>query len=203
MKNNITYSIVGIMSIVLIVGFISSRQNIVAPSVARDPVATAITSNTARAAVAPTDPEDIVPGTYPNLIKNGATATGLSVSSGRVENNVDREGKVTDDHLELLLKNTSAQDMSNFEVYYTITDLTTAKSEGYYKKLTGFVLKGGDSQSVHFDGKTGTSHFGVNKDGLYFTSKNKLRFDIQVSTPGFRVAHLQIFKDAGGAEVKD
>ncbi|GEM_PF-1932212 len=202
MKNNITYGIVGIIAIVLIVGFVSLKQSINSKSVSHNTVATVATNN-AISPIIPSDPEDIVPGTYPNLIKNLATASGLLISSGHVENNVDAQGRVVNDHLELLLKNTSAQDMSNFEVYYTITDLTTTKSEGYYKKLNGFVLKSGDSQSVHFDGKSGASHFGVNKDGLYFTSKNKLRFNIQVSTPGFQIAHLEILKDAGGAEIKD
>lgn len=189
------YSIIGIVGVALIAGLVLIKSN-----GASQPAP--ITTPTKDAGIS-SDPQDIVPGTYPNQIKNTATASGLSIVSGLVENNVDVQGKVADDHLELLLKNTSAQDMSNFEVYYTITDLTTATSEGYYKKLTGFVLKSGESKSVHFDGKTGVDHFGVNKDGLYFTSKNKLQFDIQVSTLGFQVAHLQILKDAGGAELKD
>lgn len=82
-------------------------------------------------------------------------------------------------------------------------DLTTQRSEGYYKKLTGFVLKAGTTQSIHFDNKVEHGHFGINKSGLYFTSVNKLQFDVQVSTPEHQVAHIQITKDAGGAEIKD
>jgi len=195
MTNKILYSVIGIVGIALIAGLVFVKSNGTSQPAP-------VTTTTKDAGVS-SDPQDIVPGTYPNKIKNTATASGLSIVSGLVENNVDAQGKITDDHLELLLKNTSAKDMSNFEVYYTIADLTTGKSEGYYKKLTGLVLKGGESKSVHFDGKNEVDHFGVNKDGLYFTSKNKLQFDIQVSTPGFQVAHLQIFKDAGGAELKD
>jgi hypothetical protein len=56
---------------------------------------------------------------------------------------------------------------------------------------------------VHFDGKKGTDHFGVNTNGIYFTSANKVQFDVEVSTPGFKIAHIQIQKAAGGAELKD
>lgn len=153
--------------------------------------------------VGQSDPEDIVPGTYPNKINNTSTVSGLAIQSGLVENNVDAQKKIANDHLELLLKNTSSQDMANFEAYYTIKDLTTGKSEGYYKKLTNFILKSGEAKSIHFDGGVGDGHFGVNKNGLYFISRNKLQFDIQVSTPNFKIAKIQIIKDAGGAEMKD
>ncbi len=189
------YSIIGIVGIVLIAGLVLIKSNGTSQPAP-------VTTTTKDAGVSG-DPQDIVPGTYPNQIKNTATASGLSIVSGFVENNIDAQGKVADDHLELLLKNTSVQDMSNFEVYYTIADLTTGKNEGYYKKLTGFALKSGESKSVHFDGKTDVDHFGVNKDGLYFTSKNKLQFDVQVSAAGFQIAHIQLTKDAGGAELKD
>lgn len=197
MKNYKMFGIVGIIGIIIVVGFMLAKTK------STKPPSAITTAKDTVSQIIPSDPQDIVPGTYLNQIKNTSTVTGLVVVSGLVENNVDSQGKTTDDHLELLLKNTSPQDMSNFEVYYTITDLTTAKSEGYYKKLTGFVLKGGESKSVHFDGKNGVDHFGVNKDGLYFTSKNKLQFDVQISTPNFKIATIRIMKDAGGAETKD
>ncbi len=155
------------------------------------------------AAVTQNDPQDIVPGTYKNEITNTSTSTGLSIVSGIVENNLDTNGKIVNDHLELALKNFSPYDMANIEVYYTVKDLTTLHSEGYYKKLNGFVLKAGATQSINFDNKVGYGHFGINKSGVYFTSVNKLQFDVWVSTPKYKVAHIQIMKDAGGAEMKD
>lgn len=149
------------------------------------------------------DPQDIVPGLYTNVIKNTSTISGLKIESGLVENNVDKTGKIADDHLELVLKNSSTKDMNNFEVYYTVTDLVDSKKEGYYKKLTGLTLKSGETKTIHFDSNVGENHFGVNKDGLYFTGKNKMQFDVQISTPDFKVATIQIAKDAGGAELKD
>lgn len=195
MNNKIIYTVIGIVGVVLVAGLTFIKQ-----SGTSQPAPVTVTTKDAGV---PSDPQDIVPGTYPNKISNTATATGLSVVSGFVENNVDAQGKVTNDHLELLIKNTSAKDMSNFEVYYTVTDLLTNKTEGYYKQLTGLVLKSGESKSIHFDGKTIAGHFGVNKNGIYFTSQNKLQFDIQVSAPAFQIAHIQLRKDAGGAELKD
>jgi hypothetical protein len=160
-------------------------------------------TSSATTAVTANDPQDIVPGTYANPIQNTATADGLTIVSGITENNVDANAKVVSDHLEIVLKNASQKPMSNVEVYYTVKDLTTSKSEGYYKKLSGFILQSGESRAVHFDGKQEADHFGVNTNGIYFTSANKLQFDVEVSTPDFKTAHLQILKDAGGAELKD
>jgi hypothetical protein len=202
MKNMAKYSIIGVVGLTLLVGLVYSKQNTL-PSSAEHNNVSNVNIAPGAGPVVSTDPQDIVPGTYPDLISNTATTSGLMAPSGLVENNVDAQGRATDDHLEVLLKNTSTHEMSDFEVYYTIADLTTGISEGYYKKLTGFVLKSGESKSIHFDGKASVDHYGVNKDGLYFTSKNKLQFDIRVSTPGFQVVHLQILKDAGGAEAKD
>lgn len=202
MKNTHIYSLIGIVSIILLIGLVYSKQSNSPSSVKHSTALNATTPTRTNSALS-ADPQDIVPGTYPNPIINTATTSGLTISSGIVENNVDAQGKVTNDHLEITLKNTTQEDMGIFEVYYKIIDLVTAKNEGYYKKLTGFTLKAGESKSVHFDGMNEINHFGVNKDGLYFTSKNKLQFDIQVSTPGFQIAHIQILKDAGGAEVKD
>ena len=41
----------------------------------------------------------------------------------------------------VLKKNNSVKNMSNFELYYTIIDLTTLKKEEYYKKTTGIYIK--------------------------------------------------------------
>lgn len=197
MKHNTLYIAVAV-GILIIGGILFSTGRTTTKPVTTTPSATVAVSTSAQS-----DPQDIVPGLYPDPIKNTSVVAGLSIVSGLVENNVDATGKIISDHLEVLLKNDSKQDMTNLEAYYTVTDATTSKSEGYYKKLTGFILKSGQSTAIHFDGKNEVGHFGVNKDGLYFTSKNKLQFDVAISAPGFAIAHLKIQKDAGGAELKD
>jgi hypothetical protein len=196
-KNNMnkkTY-IIGAIILVIIGGVILSKS--FSPSTQK-----ATQTNSTKQNVS-SDPQDIVPGLYTNVIKNTSTISGLKIESGLVENNIDKDGKTADDHLELVLKNNSSKDMNNFEAYYTITDLVDSKKEGYYKKLTGLTLKAGETKTIHFDSNVGENHFGVNKDGLYFTGKNKMRFDVQISTPNFMIATIQIAKDAGGAELKD
>lgn len=149
------------------------------------------------------DPEDIVPGTYPNPIQNTATTQGFKISSIMVENNTDASGNPVSDHLQLMLQNLTTQDLSNFEVYYTIADTVTNKKEGYYKKLNNFVLKAGTTQNINFDTKQGDGHFSVNTHNLYFTSTNKLQFTVMVSTPNYKVETITATKAAGGAETKD
>lgn len=149
------------------------------------------------------DPQDIVPGLYKNQIQNTATKEGFAIAATTVENNTDATGKTVGDHLELTLKNTAGKDLTDFEIYYTITDPTTKKKEGYYKKLFGFVLRNGETQKINFDNKSGDGHFTANKNSIYYTSTNKLLFDAMVSSSGYKIQTTQIAKAAGGAETKD
>lgn len=149
------------------------------------------------------DPQDVVPGLYKNLIQNTSTKEGFTIVTTAVENNTDTAGKTVGDHLELSLKNTAGKDLTDFEVYYTITDPTTNKKEGYYKKLSGFTLKTGETQQINFDNKQGVGHFSANSNSIYYTSSNKLRFDVMVSSPGYKVQTAHVEKAAGGAETKD
>ena len=149
------------------------------------------------------DPQDIVPGLYKNPIQNTSTQEAFTITASQAENNTDQTGKVIDDHLELTLKNTTGKDLSNFEVYYTITDATANIQEGYSKKLPGFVLKKGNTQTIHFDNKSGDGHFSANKQSVYYKSSNQVIFDVTVSSPGYKAQTVQVTKAAGGAEVKD
>ena len=145
--------------------------------------------------------EDIVPGLYPNPIKNTATAKGFSVPSILVENNTDAAGNPVSDHLEFTLKNLTTKTLSNFEVYYTIVDASNGKKEGYYKQLTGFSLPPGGSGTVNFDGQSGPGHYGVNMHGIYGTTVDKLQFKVEISTPGYAPVYVTATKAPGGAEV--
>ncbi len=203
MNKNLLY--VGAGAIVLIAGVIIylhfGHKN--SPSTNTNIVTTNAPTSTNTQSASTQDPEDVVPGLYKNTIVNTATQPGFTISDVKVENNTDASGKVINDHLELTLKNTSGKDLSDFEVYYLITDTATGTKEGYNKKLTGFTLKNGETTSIHFDNTQGAGHFSANKDSLYYKSTNKLTFDVSVSTPGFKIETAQVTKDAGGAETKD
>lgn len=201
MNNKLPY-IIGGGILLLLVGFLfSTNQKNNNPQNTKNVlyVTPQVTGNT----VTSQDPQDVVPGLYKNQIQNTATKEGFTIVTTTVENNTDETGKTVGDHLELTLKNTAGKDLTDFEVYYTISDPTTNKKEGYYKKLADFVLKNGAVQNINFDNKQGAGHFTANTNSIYYTSSSKLLFDVMVSTPGYKVQTAQITKAAGGAETKD
>lgn len=203
--------IIGIFTIVIIGIFVTANNAPgTQPTVAQRTnsntalnTGTSTTKNSQGAQVISHDPQDIVPGLYPNPIKNNATTEGFKIMSIMVENNTDSAGNPISDHLQLALQNLTNNDLSNFEVYYTITDTTTNKKEGYYKKLANYSLKAGATQIINFDNLSGEGHFPVNTHSLYFTSTNKLHFTVIVSTPGYKAETASIDKAAGGAETRD
>jgi hypothetical protein len=202
MNNKLPYIIGGSILLLLIVFLVSSSQkNNQQQNTKNVLYVTPSAGNTNK--VTSNDPQDVVPGLYKNQIQNTATAEGFTIKAVTVENNTDETGKTVGDHLELTIKNTAGRDLTDFEVYYTISDPTTNKKEGYYKKLTGFVLKSGETQNVNFDNKQGIGHFTANKNSIYYTSSDKLLFDVMVSTPRYKVQTAQVAKAAGGAETKD
>lgn len=137
-----------------------------------------------------------------NPITNTSTAPGLTVVSAMAENNVDPTTKQpVADRLEVVLKNTSSATLSGFEIYYTMTDATTQKTESYYLPLTGLTLAAGAETTVYFDNQTGPNRFPENKFSIYRSSKNQVDFAIQVSAKGVAIAKGTAVKSAGTGEV--
>ncbi len=169
------------------------------PSSYTQPSATSGASTTSQTAGA--NPEDVVPGLYPNPIKNTSTKSGIKLTSVMVENNVDAAGNAVSDHLQFVINNLTNQTLSNLEAYYTITDSANGKKEGYYKPLTGITIPAHGSVTVHFDNQSGYGHFPANMHGIYGTALDQLKFSIEVSAPGYAVATAQVTKAPGGAEV--
>jgi hypothetical protein len=146
----------------------------------------------------------ILPVTSGNPITNNATAPGFAIASAIVENNTDPITKIiTSDHLEVTLKNVASKDIAQFETYYSVKDLVTHVSDAYYTKLTGFVLKAGETRTFHFDNTGKVDHYRENNYSVYRTSKNAMQFDITVSAPSYKVQNISIRKDKGGAEKVD
>lgn len=137
-----------------------------------------------------------------NPIKNTSTAPGLVLVGAMAENNVDPVTKQTiADRLQVQLKNTSSGTLSGFEIFYTMTDMTTKSSESYYTPLAGLSLAPGQEVTVYFDNQTGANHYPENKFSLYRSSKNEVDFTIQVSAKGVAVANGTAVKGAGTGEV--
>ena len=137
-----------------------------------------------------------------NPIVNASTTPGLTVVSAMAENNVDpATKKPIADRLQVTVKNSSASSLSGFEVFYTMTDATTKKSESYYVPLTGMTVAAGASATVFFDNQAGPNHFGENKFSLYRSSTNRVDFAIEVSAKGAALAHGTAVKGKGTGEV--
>jgi hypothetical protein len=139
-----------------------------------------------------------------NPIQNTATQAGLTITDAMVENNIDPSTqKALSDKLQMTLKNSASTTMSDFEIYYKMTDAKTKKTEGYYHKLTGLTLAPGEAETIYFDNGTAAGHFPENVYSLYRTSKNEVTFDIEVSAIGFKPATATAKKSVGTTETQD
>lgn len=139
-----------------------------------------------------------------NPINNTSNVEGLIIVAAAAEDNTDPATKAAlTDRLQLIIKNTSTKPMANLEAYYTMTDVTTKQTEGYYQKLTGLSLAAGETKTINFDGQTGAGHYPENKYSIYRSSKNEVQFNIQVSAPGFKVAVSTAKKSVGTGEKAD
>lgn len=152
-----------------------------------------------------TNPSNSNPQINPNSNSNQLSTgtTGFKINA-IVENNVDAStGRPVTDHLEITISNLINKDISNFTIYYSITDLRTNQKEGYNLNLDNFVLKSGETRTIHIDGENKTDHYPVNRYSLYYLSHNKLKFIVDVNSPGYKGQEIIVNKDAGGAEQAD
>ena len=145
------------------------------------------------------DKTDKDPVFTPNLInETAATVLPVKVKDARVEDNVN-----SSDHLEITLTNTGNADLKDIDLYYTVTDTVTKKEEGYYVKLTGFVLEAGSTKTLHFDNKQEELHYTGNFNGIYGTSQNEVQFRGQIHATGYAPLDFSTKKAKGTAEVAD
>ncbi len=134
-----------------------------------------------------------------NPIKEtSTTALPITIKDARVEDNT------TSDHLEVTMTNDGKDILSNFDIYYTITDKVDQLQEAYYQKLTGLQLKPGETKTIHFDNDVSQAgHYFGNMNGLYATSSNGLTFDIILHSAGYAPLNFTVEKAQGTAEVAD
>ena len=139
-----------------------------------------------------------------NPISNQAVHPDLEVVSAAVEDLVDpSSGQAIDDRLMLTLHNNGSQELSDFEVFYTMADAVTGATESYYQRLDGFVLPAGAEDYVYFDNKTDPGHYPENQFSLYRSSVNQVDFSIMVSANGSGVAQATTVKSEGTGEKVD
>ena len=146
------------------------------------------------------DLADQNPAMADNPIQESSTTAGFTISGLLVENNVDADGADAPDHLEFKVNNTGTADLTNFDIYTTITDQTTGDVQGYYRTLPGFTVKPGETKDIHFDNTGQPDHFSVNPNSAFYTDQNGLTLDVMLHAAGFAPQTGSISKDPGGAE---
>ena len=139
-----------------------------------------------------------------NPIVNASTSPGLTIVSAAAEDNLDPSTNAAiTDRLQVTVRNDSTSELSSFEIYYVMTDVTTGQSEAYYQALTGFTLAAGATSTLSFDGETGAGHFPENTFSIYRSSKNQVDFTIEVSAAGVQVANATATKGSGAGDAAD
>ena len=135
-----------------------------------------------------------------NPIQESSTTVGFTISGLQVENNTDADGADVADHLEFKVNNSGTTDLTNFDIYYTLTDQTTGAAQGYYRTLPGFAVKAGEIKTIHFDNTGQPDHFSVNPNSAFYTNLNALTLDVNLNAPGFATQTASVDKDPAGAE---
>lgn len=140
----------------------------------------------------------------PNPMKMDGPAAPFTIAEALVENNYDPVKKAdATDHLELLIKNPGATDLTGLSIYVAIKDADTSTTEGTFRKLDGFIVPAGGEARIHFDDGAAPGHFRANPNSIYVTSQAAKTFTIAVQADGFAPVTTEIAKDKGGAEQAD
>ena len=150
------------------------------------------------------DLADAAPVTAPDPTVSGGAAAPFHIGEALVENNFDPVAK-TDaaDHLELLLVNDTATDVTGLTVFYTFTDADTGEAESYAAPLGSLAIPANGEVRVHFDDTGLPGHLRANPNSIYLTSRAAKHVTVSVQATGFRPVLLDVEKDAGGAEEAD
>jgi hypothetical protein len=155
------------------------------------------------------DLKDPKPLEAANPIPQTGKAGGPVIESAKVEDNFDPINKKgVSDHLEIAVKNPGATPLQGLQLYYTVKDSTTGKTESYYRNFEGFKMPPGVSvlhveESGSLNASAASSHFRANPNSLLYKSQNVKTLTIQIATKGYAPSTVSIKKDAGGAEKAD
>jgi len=132
-----------------------------------------------------------------NPIHETSTSAGFTIDAILVENNVDANNQPAPDHLELSITNTGTANITGFDIYYTITDLTTNQVQGFYRTLPGFKLAAGERKSLHFDNTGQPDHFSADPNSMYYTDHNELKVEVTLHAAGYAPQTASVNKAAG------
>ena len=140
----------------------------------------------------------------PNPMKMDGPAAPFTIAEALVENNYDAVKKAdATDHLELLVKNPGATDLTGFSIYYAIKDADTGTIEGTFRKLDGFSVPAGGEARIHLDDGAVAGHFRANPNSIYITSQAAKTITFVLKADGLAPVSIDVAKDKGGAEAAD
>ena len=147
------------------------------------------------------DPEPLI---AKDTITSKGTSVGIKILKVLVEDNYDMvKRKSAPDHLEIQFQNISQKPLQEFEIFYTIVDDVTGKSEAYYKKLTGFTVLPGDEGRIHVDTTGHPGHFRANPNSSYYRSPNAKTMTVKLVATGSAFVTATVKKDKAGPEKAD
>lgn len=157
-----------------------------------------------------TDKTTATPLKMANPIPRGGKLGGLTVVSGKAEDNADPvTNKDVSDHIELEVKNLSSSDIKGISLFITIKDDDTGKSENYYRKLPGYIVAKGMSRTLHFDingtidFSAATDHFRANPNSSFYKTINPKTIEVEIAATDYAPAAITFKKSKGGAETAD
>ena len=133
-------------------------------------------------------------------IQESSTTKGFTLDAIAVENNVDAAGVGVADHIEVKVSNTTQQEITNFDVYYTFTDAVTGERQAYYRPLTGNNLQPAESKSLHLDNSGAADHYRVNPNSIYFANANALHVEVTLHAASYAPQTIAVDKDPIGNE---
>ena len=149
------------------------------------------------------DLADKAPLNAENPIVQAGKANGFTFTA-KVEDNFDPATKKdVSDHLELEVKNTSGESLTDLLMYYTLKDDVTGKTEAYYKPIAGLVINKGETVAINFDDTDQQGHYRDNPNSAYHKSENGKMFTVQLAAAGYAPVQIEFKKDKGGAEKAD
>jgi len=150
------------------------------------------------------DLKDDNPTFLADPIKQGGAPAPIAIEEALVEDNYDFAAKKdATDHFELIVKNSSASDVTGFSIYYTVDDKDAGKLEAYSATLGGLVVPANGEARIHFDDGAMAGHFRANPNGVYYKSQNAKVVTFELAADGFMAVSAEVNKDKGGAEQAD
>lgn len=114
-----------------------------------------------------------------NLIQDNTPLT-LTVKAVQVKDNL------SDNHLEITLCNTGNKVLTDFDIYFSMTNPIDSTTETYYEILNDLSINPGKSKTIFFDNKVSQKdHYAFNSNGLYGDSPQPQNINGWIHAKGY------------------